>query len=76
MKESADKLSHKNFGAHQSRILSNISETAEEKYNSFTKSYPTVYNRVPLHMVAFFVGPSCETLSRVIRRQNIRKDRG
>lgn len=67
-----DKLSAKNYEAHQNRILSNISETAEEKYQNFIKTYPAIFDRVPLHMVASFLGLSRETLSRV-RQQNARK---
>lgn len=59
------KLEDKSFDVSQNRILSNISETAEEKYDSFTKSCPEVNRRVPLHMIASFLGVSRETLSRV-----------
>jgi CRP-like cAMP-binding protein len=64
-----DKLAAKNYEVHQNRILSNISESAEEKYDNFIKSYPMIYERIPLHMVASFLGLSRETLSRV-RQQN------
>jgi CRP-like cAMP-binding protein len=71
-KEVVDKLNTRNFESTQNRILSNISNTAEEKYENFIKSYPTIYNRIPLHMVASFLGLSRETLSRV-RQQNTKK---
>ncbi len=67
-----DKLAAKNYEAHQNRILSIISETAEEKYENFIKTYPEIFERVPLHMVASFLGLSRETLSRV-RQQNAKK---
>lgn len=63
-----EKLTAKNFAAHQSRILSNISETAEERYENFIRSYPQIYNRVPLHMIASFLGVTRETLSRLRQR--------
>ena len=66
------KLEAKNYESHQNRILSNISDTAEEKYDNFIKTYPGIYERVPLHMIASFLGVSRETLSRV-RQQNARK---
>jgi CRP-like cAMP-binding protein len=59
------KLEARNFEVNQKRILSNISESAEEKYDNFIKVCPQIYNRVPLHMVASFLGVSRETLSRV-----------
>jgi CRP-like cAMP-binding protein len=60
-----ERVDARSFDASQNRILSNISETAEEKYVNFIKSYPQIYNRVPLHMIASFLGVSRETLSRV-----------
>lgn len=63
-----EKLVAKNFAAHQNRILSNISETAEERYENFMKSYPQIYKRVPLHMIASFLGVTRETLSRLRQR--------
>jgi len=71
-KKLIDKLATKNYEVHQTRILSNISETAEEKYDNFIRSYPMIYDRIPLHMVASFLGLSRETLSRV-RQQNAKK---
>eukprot|EP01037_Dinobryon_pediforme_P009041 gene9041-9121_t len=50
------------------RIYSLISNSAEEKYLEFQKTYPKVFNKVPLHMVASYLGISRETLSR-IRKQ-------
>lgn len=47
------------------RIYSLISNSAEEKYFEFQKIYPSVFNKVPLHMVASYLGISRETLSRV-----------
>lgn len=68
-----NKLTTKNFEVHQARIYSNISESAEERYNNFIISYPSINQRVPLHMVASFLGLSRETLSRV-RKQDSRKN--
>jgi CRP-like cAMP-binding protein len=59
------RLEARSFDASQNRIMSIISETAEEKYANFIKSYPQIYSRVPLHMIASFLGVSRETLSRV-----------
>jgi CRP-like cAMP-binding protein len=60
-----DKLTAKNFEAHQNRIFSNISEPAETRYDNFVNKYPTLYNRIPLYMIASFLGITRETLSRV-----------
>lgn len=53
------------FEASQRRIYSLISYSAEEKYNEFQKTYPGIFKRVPLHMVASYLGISRETLSRL-----------
>jgi CRP-like cAMP-binding protein len=55
------------ISAGLNRVLMNISYTAEEKYQAFVTSYPDVHSRVPLHMVASYLGLSRETLSRVRR---------
>lgn len=60
-----DKLTSKSVDTFQNRIISNISDTAEERYFNFIKSYPNIFNRVPLHMIASYLGVSRETLSRV-----------
>ncbi|MGZ3757264.1 MAG: Crp/Fnr family transcriptional regulator [Mucilaginibacter sp.] len=53
------------FMALQNRVYESISLTAEEKYHNFIKTYPDIFNRVPLHMIASYLGVSRETLSRV-----------
>jgi len=50
------------------RLLVNISSTPEDKYLHFIKNHPDLLHRVPLHMIASYIGMSRETLSRV-RRQ-------
>ncbi|MBW8687495.1 Crp/Fnr family transcriptional regulator [Chitinophaga rhizophila] len=56
------------------RILMNISYTSEEKYQDFITAFPDVFRRVPLHMVASYLGVSRETLSR-IRHAQLRQQR-
>ncbi|KAA2242633.1 Crp/Fnr family transcriptional regulator [Chitinophaga agrisoli] len=60
-----DRLSNSAFVASQQRIYSLISASAEERYREFQETYPSVFNKVPLHMVASYLGISRETLSRV-----------
>src|SRR5687768_7111391 len=56
------------FIAQQHRILSTISNTAEERYAMFIKKYSQLEQRIPQHHIASYLGVSPETLSR-IRRQ-------
>ena len=55
----------KNVVVLQERIHASISLSADEKYNNFILKFPSISNRVPLHMVASYLGVSAETLSRV-----------
>lgn len=56
----------------QSRILANMSFTAEEKYESFLENYPHIVNRIPQHMIASYIGITPETLAR-LRRHRVKK---
>lgn len=69
-----EKLLARGYETSQHRIYSLISASAEEKYVEFQKTYPKVFNKVPLHMVASYLGISRETLSR-IRKQFTKPDR-
>jgi len=60
-----DKLKAKSFDASQNRIMSNISYTTEEKYKYFMTSFPDIFYRVSVGMIASYLGVSRETLSRV-----------
>ena len=66
----SERLRSASLDASQDRILMSISYTAEEKYHDFTTSYPDVFRRVPLHMVASYLGVSRETLSRIRQAQH------
>ncbi len=58
--------------ALQRRINSVISNTPEERYNTFTALYPEIVRRVPQHMIAAFMGLTPETLSRVRSKKSRR----
>jgi CRP-like cAMP-binding protein len=65
----SEQVKEQSINDSQQRILINISYTAEEKYKAFIASFPEVFNRVPLHMVASYLGVSRETLSRIRHAQ-------
>ena len=67
-----DQLHGRAYEAAQRRIYSLISKSATEKYFEFQEIYPKVFNKVPLHMVASYLGISRETLSR-IRKENLKE---
>ncbi|QKJ29968.1 Crp/Fnr family transcriptional regulator [Mucilaginibacter mali] len=64
-----EKLITNNLHASRQRILTAISATAEEKYDDFIQTQADVFARVPLHMVASYLGVSRETLSRIRHAQ-------
>ena len=63
-----------NMGLIQKRVLLNISASAEEKYIDFINSFPNIINRVPLHMVASYLGVSRETLTRIRQGMAVAKE--
>jgi CRP-like cAMP-binding protein len=73
LKSYFDKLIYKGSSILRHRLLSAISSTAEEKYEEFKKNYANIHARVPLHMVASYLGVTRETLSRIRRSQVIGK---
>ncbi|GGH10248.1 Crp/Fnr family transcriptional regulator [Pedobacter zeae] len=64
-KQFYDRLNASAYETSQQRIFSLISGSAEERYLEFQRAYPNVFNKVPLHMVASYLGISRETLSRI-----------
>lgn len=66
-----EKLSTRSYDASQKRILSIISGTAEERYDNFIKAYPGFFSRVPLRMIASYLGLTRETLSRIRSKQTL-----
>jgi CRP-like cAMP-binding protein len=52
------------------RISSNMMKSAAERYREFIDKYPSIYQRVPNHYVAAFLGITPQSLSR-IRRQSL-----
>ncbi|NEM98406.1 Crp/Fnr family transcriptional regulator [Pontibacter burrus] len=59
--------------ALQRRLTSNLSLLAEERYTSFTETYPDIAQRVPQHMIASYMGLTPETLSRVRKKMADRR---
>jgi hypothetical protein len=53
------------FGHFMDRITSLRFTTAKEKYIHFCETYQGIYHRIPLGMVASYLGITQETLSRI-----------
>jgi len=63
----------KHTAAKDKRIVASLTADAETRYREFLDKYPTIAQRVPLHMIASYLGISPETLSRVRKRWSKKK---
>jgi CRP-like cAMP-binding protein len=64
---------HNHIRHQQKRINLLLSAPAEERYLNFIQLYPDITQRVPLWMIASYLGITPESLSRV-RKELIKKD--
>ena len=62
----ATNLIQKNLVVTQKYISEIISLSDKEKYDNFLVKYPTIIDRIPLSMVASYIGITPETLTRII----------
>jgi len=53
---------------HQNRLIQNLSATAEERYLSFQKKYPSLEQYVPQKYIASYLGMTPEFLSKIRRK--------
>ncbi|RYU92979.1 Crp/Fnr family transcriptional regulator [Emticicia agri] len=58
------KKTNKRNVALQQRILSLLSSTAQERYDQLLQQYPELFQKVPKHLIASYLGVTRETLSR------------
>ena len=57
----------------QQRIISNLTQTAEERYESFIHKYPDIVQRVPQYALASYLGMTTEFLSRIRNKKVTKK---
>ncbi len=58
-------MAEDSFVFAQLRLLSQMRETAEERYNALLQRSPDLVQRVPKKLLASYLGVSKETLSRL-----------
>ena len=56
---------NKGYIASQKRLLSFMNNDAKKRYEELLRMYPQLYNLVPKHLIAAYLGISRETLSRL-----------
>jgi CRP-like cAMP-binding protein len=59
--------------AQNKRILSSLTDSAEERYYQFIQQYPNIVQRVPLQMLASYLGMTGETISRIRKKASLKK---
>ncbi|KAA3613290.1 MAG: Crp/Fnr family transcriptional regulator [Calditrichaeota bacterium] len=63
-------IAQKSFAFAQRRILSNLGQTAAERFRDFNKLYPEIVRRVPQYMLASYLGMTPEFLSKTRKSLN------
>ncbi|MNL63128.1 hypothetical protein D3C87_1872210 [compost metagenome] len=75
LKKFSEQLISRNTYSSRNRILTILSGTPEERYIEFVNTYPDYLARLPLRMVAAYLGISLKTLTR-IRHAQLQREAG
>jgi CRP-like cAMP-binding protein len=62
-------ITQRSLAFHQKRLLSNLTKSAEERYNEFMIKYSEIAKRVPQYALASYLGFSNEYLSKIRNRK-------
>jgi CRP-like cAMP-binding protein len=66
-------IAERGLASLQRRIVSNLTQTAETRYESFIRDYPQIVQRVPQYALASYLGMTTEFLSRIRNRKTQKK---
>ncbi|MFN0048382.1 MAG: Crp/Fnr family transcriptional regulator [Cytophagales bacterium] len=66
-------MAESSTAAMQRRIISNLTQSAEERYEDFLKKYPKIVQKVPQYALASYLGMTTEFLSRIRNRRVSKK---
>lgn len=69
LKKYSEQIISRNIYNARQRLLVALSATPEEKYDDFARSSPGLLARLPLRMIAAYLGMSVKTLTRIRRAQ-------
>lgn len=58
-------MAERSFAGMQRRLISNLTKTAEERYDEFEKKYPLIANRFPQYALASFLGMTTQYMSKL-----------
>ena len=62
-------IAERGLAFYQRRLISNLTQTAEERYDEFELKYPLITQRVPQYALASFLGMTTEYLSKLRNRR-------
>jgi len=65
----SEQLISRSIHSSRQRIITALSATPEEKYEDFVQNYPGLLSRLPLRMIAAYLGVSLKTLTRIRHAQ-------
>lgn len=62
-------ITQRSLAFHQKRLLSNLTKTAEQRYDEFMQNYAEISRRVPQYALVSYLGFSTEYLSKIRNRK-------
>jgi CRP-like cAMP-binding protein len=62
-------MAERSFASQQQRIISQLTQTAEARYDNFVRKYPQVVQKVPQYALASYLGMTTEFLSKIRNRR-------
>jgi len=69
LKNYADQLGLRKVYLNQQRLMSALTGSTEEKYEHFKHDHSELLARIPLHMIAAYLGVSVKTITRIRHAQ-------
>jgi CRP/FNR family transcriptional regulator len=69
LKSLAEQLISRNIYNSRQRLLTTLGGTPEQKYEDFVQNFPQLLPRLPLRMIASYLGISLKTLTRIRHAQ-------
>jgi CRP/FNR family transcriptional regulator len=72
LKNYADRMGAQKVYSNKQRLMTALTGSPEEKYERFKRDLPGLHLKLPLHMIAAYLGISVKTLTRIRHAQLVR----
>lgn len=66
-------MAERSFAFQQRRVISQLTQTAEERYENFMEKYPLIAQKVPQYSLASYLGMTTEFLSKIRNKRTPKK---